>query len=459
MASARSPFPHPRLRVGLTVSLALLSAAGLLRYAADSTAGDDAPGINPHPVKLVRPIDQPLSAIALLGKQIFFDRTLSGSGQMACASCHSPHQAYGPPNGDPVQLGGPTHTTQGDRAVPGLRYLYRTPNFSIGPDNAEAENINLSQVAAQAAGAPRAQKTVGAATSAVAMVPQGGLFWDGRVNTFQDQAMGPLLNPVEMANKDQASVVAKLKRAPYADQFGKLFGAQIFAAPARLLDEAMFAVARFEVEDPSFHPYSSKYDGWLEGKTTLTAEELRGLKLFEDKDKANCAGCHLDQPSKDGQPPMFTDFQYEALGLPRNAKLDDNRNPRYFDLGLCGPVRRDLKAQKQYCALFRTPTLRNTATRKVFFHNGEYHSLEDVLAFYAFRDVQPGKIYPLGPDGKPEKFDDVPAAYRANVDVTDPPFNRKRGDTPAMTTQEMKDIIAFLNTLTDGYQPVPKTDK
>src|SRR5579872_5258546 len=134
MSSVRFLLPHPRLRSGLAISAVLLSAAGLLRYTADSNAGDEVLGANPHPVKLVRPADQPLSAAALLGKQIFFDRALSGSGQVSCASCHSPDKAYGPPNGDSVQLGGPAHATQGDRAVPGLRYLYRTPNFSIGPD-------------------------------------------------------------------------------------------------------------------------------------------------------------------------------------------------------------------------------------------------------------------------------------------------------------------------------------
>jgi len=232
-----------------------------------------------------------------------------------------------------------------------------------------------------------------------------------------------------------------------------LFGPAILNTPQRLVDEAMFAVARYEVEDPSFHPYTSKYDYWLEGRARLTDAELRGLKLFEDKDKANCAGCHLDRPGKDGMPPMFTDFQYEALGLPRNAGLKVNADPRYFDLGLCGPVRVDLKADTQYCGMFKTPSLRNTDSRKVFFHNGVYHDLKDVMAFYAFRDTNPEKVYPRGRDGRVARFDDVPQAYLKNVDVTDPPFDRKPGGTPAMTTADMQDIIAFLGTLDDGYRP------
>lgn len=439
-------------RVWITAAV-LLVGAGLWRYSAGAPAVADTDGINPHPVRLQRPADAPLSAVAQLGQRIFHDPALSASSTQACASCHNPTQAYGPPDGAAARLGGPHGDVQGNRAVPGLRYLYRVPNFSIGPDINEVENVNLNQVATQSSGMVRAQKTVGAATSAVAMVPQGGLFWDGRANTLEQQAKGPLLNPVEMANPGVETVAAKLRKASYADSFTQLFGAGILDKPGLLVDEAMFAVARFQVEDASFHPYTSKYDYWLEGKARLDPAELRGLKLFDDKDKANCAGCHLDKPGKDGQPPLFTDFQYEALGAPRNHELKVNRDRKHYDLGLCGPLRQDIATQTQYCGMFRTPSLRNTATRKVFFHNGVYHTLEDVLAFYDFRDMQPEKIYPKGPDGKPLKFDDVPKAYLANMDVVDPPFDRKPGQAPAMTDQDMRDIIAFLATLTDGYQP------
>lgn len=443
---------HPRTRHALLVSAVILSAASLLRYAAGAGASEADAGMNPEPVHLQRPQAKPLSAAALLGKQIFFDAGLSASGKQSCSSCHSPGHEYGPPDGAAVQEGGSSGTMQGQRAVPSLRYLYRTPNFSIGPDDPANETVNVGKLASQYAGTAHAQKTVGSAASAVAMVPQGGLFWDGRVNTFESQAMGPLLNPVEMANSDVTSVAAKLRKAPYADDFTQLFGRAILGNPTRLVDEAMFAVARYEVEDPSFHPYSSKYDYWLEGRARLTAAELRGLRLFEDKAKANCAGCHLDRPSKDGRPPMFTDFQYEALGVPRNRALRGNRDPRYYDLGLCGPTRADLRKDTRYCGMFKTPSLRNSALRKVFFHNGYYHDLTQVLAFYAFRDTDPGKVYPRDHGGRAEKFDDVPEAYLANMDVTDPPLDRKLGQEPAMSEADMRDIIAFLGTLTDGYR-------
>jgi cytochrome c peroxidase len=189
----------------------------------------------------------------------------------------------------------------------------------------------------------------------------------------------------------------------------------------------------------------------LEGKARLSAGEMRGYALFNDPAKANCAGCHADQPTRDGLPPLFTDHQFEALGAPRNAALAVNGDPGFFDLGICGPYRRDMVADTQYCGLFMTPTLRNAATRHVFFHNGVYSTLTRVLDFYDFRDTEPERIYPHAADGTVEKFNDLPPAYRANVDVTDPPFDRKAGDKPAMTAQDEADIIAFLNTLVDGY--------
>jgi cytochrome c peroxidase len=91
--------------------------------------------------------------------------------------------------------------------------------------------------------------------------------------------------------------------------------------------------------------------------------------------------------------------------------------------------------------------------RRTFLHNGVFHTLQEVMDFYNFRDVNPEKVYPVGADGKVQKYNDIPAQYHANVDVTDPPFNRHPGETPAMTAQDETDIIAFLQTLNDGYQP------
>ena len=435
-----------------------LLGAGLLTLAGAVLAAEPQglPGANPPPIHLVRPHVAPLSAMAQLGREIFYDARLSSSGRMSCASCHSPQHHYGPPNDGPVMLGGPDRSRQGARAVPSLAYLERQPNFSIGPDNEEAENVSLAQMAALGQQAARVQKTAThTAQSAVNMVPQGGLFWDGRVDTLQSQATFPLLDPREMDGGSIDKVAAKLRRAPYASRFAALFGAGIFSNQHVLVSEAMFAVARYQIEDPSFHPYTSKFDYWLEGKARLSASELRGYRLFNDPKKANCAGCHVDRPTRDGLPPLFTDHQYEALGVPRNAALAANKDPAYFDLGICGPARRDLARETQYCGMFATPTLRNVASRHAFFHDGVYRTLEQVLDFYNFRDTDPHKIYPRATDGTVQKFNDLPKRYWANVDVADPPFNRHLGERPAMTAEEEADMIAFLKTLTDGYTAKP----
>jgi cytochrome c peroxidase len=227
----------------------------------------------------------------------------------------------------------------------------------------------------------------------------------------------------------------------------------VFDRAPELVSEALFAIARYEFEDPAFHPYTSKYDAWLEGRARFTPAELRGYRLFNDPKRANCAGCHVDQPTANGAPPLFTDHQYEALGVPRNPALIANRDPAYADLGLCGPKRTDLRTQTQYCGMFATPTLRNVATRHVFFHNGVYHTLQAVMDFYAERDTAPQRIYPRAADGSVLVYDDLPVRYRANIDTIDAPFDRRAGATLALTPASERDIIAFLSTLTDGYRP------
>jgi cytochrome c peroxidase len=430
-----------------------LCIARLLAAAPTLPTAALARGDNPAPMALVRPAAGPLSAMAELGRQLFFDDSLSSSGRLGCASCHSPQHAYAAPGDLPAMHGGPLLTRQGVRAVPSLTYLERQPSFSIGPDDEENENANLAQLVALSQGAVRVQKTAPQVSqSATNMVPQGGLFWDGRADSLQDQALAPLLDPREMDGGSIATVAGKLRQAPYAARFVALFGDGVFNDARLTVSEALFAVARFQIEEQSFHPYSSKFDYWLEGTARFSASELRGYLLFNDPDKANCGGCHVDQPSRDGLPPLFTDHQFEALGAPRNPALAANGDAGYFDLGICGPYRADMRRDTQYCGLFTTPTLRNVATRHVFFHNGVFRTLKQVMDFYDFRDTAPQQVYPRGSDGKVQKFNDLPPAYRANIDVTDPPFDRKAGDKPAMTDRDEDDIIAFLNTLTDGYR-------
>ncbi|HWT38962.1 MAG TPA: cytochrome c peroxidase, partial [Paraburkholderia sp.] len=271
-----------------------------------------------------------------------------------------------------------------------------------------------------------------------------------RVNRARDQARMPLTSSFEMGSSAQ-KVAAAVKAAPYANQFRDAFGEHVFDSDDTVFKAVLQALEVFQQTPELFYPYTSKYDAYLAGKAQLTKAELHGLQLFNDETKGNCASCHISQRAFDGAPPAFTDFGLIALGVPRNRMLSVNRDPHFYDLGACGPERSDLKGQDEFCGIFRTPTLRNVALRKTFFHNGIYHSLDDVVRFYAQRDTNPEKFYPVV-KGKVQKFDDLPKKYWANLN-TDPPFDRKPGDKPALDESEIGDVVAFLKTLTDGYQP------
>jgi cytochrome c peroxidase len=371
-----------------------------------------------------------VSAVAALGKRLFFDATLSASGKMSCATCHSLLAAYGPPNARAVQLGGPKLDRAGTRAVPSLRYtLNRAPIWFHEQSTEIGERVIENEA------------------------PAGGLGWDGRFDHLRDQAAFPLLNPAEMANPSPAAIVAKLRTASYAGAFRVAFGADVLHDVKTAYASALIAIETFELNDPSFHPYTSKYDAYLDGLATLSAQEAHGKKLFDDPSRGGCALCHIDAKGANGAHPLLTDYQFEALAVPRNPEIPANRDPHYYDLGLCGPLRRDQSSVKTYCGLFRTPTLRNVATRHVFFHNGRFHTLRDALRFYVQRDTDPRKWYPLARDGTVTKYDDIPALYRHNVDVVDPPLASERGKKPVWSEHDIDDVIAYLKTLNDGYTP------
>lgn len=368
------------------------------------------------------------SPMAALGKNIFFDRTLSASGKMACATCHDSSYAYGPPNGLPVQYGGQDLKEPGFRAVPSLRYiLSHVPVWTHVRATNPIEQLTETDE-----------------------VPAGGYMWDGRYNSLHAQAMSPFFSPMEMDNRSVDELARKLSVSDYAGDFRAVFGKDAFEHPGLAVQEAAKAIQEFELHDKSFLPYTSKFDKWLDGEAKLTPQELRGKHLFDDPNGENCASCHLDEVGANGAHPLFTDFQFEALGVPRNEAIPQNRNPHYYDLGLCGPFRKDAaSSDPSNCGLFRTPSLRNAASRHVFFHNGRFHSLREVLLFYVERDTNPEKWYPAGPDGKVEKFNDLPPQYLKNVDTIDAPLNRKLGQQPIWSKQDVDDVISFLNTLVD----------
>jgi cytochrome c peroxidase len=222
----------------------------------------------------------------------------------------------------------------------------------------------------------------------------------------------------------------------------------------------MQALQAYQLEDVSFHPYDSKYDLYAGNKIggDLTAQEMRGFAVYSDPNKGNCFACHYNGAGLNGSVRLFTDFTYAAIGVPRNMDIPANRDPRYYDLGICARPDHNKPDDKRFCGMFKTPTLRNVATRKVFFHNGQLKSLRDVIRFYNTRDTQPELWYPTK-KGKVQKFNDLPEQYRANIDTQAPLDGKKVGITGAMTEQDMEDLEAFLNTLTDHYKVPPQPPK
>lgn len=418
--------------------------------------GSDAPAASPS-AAAAGPSPAPssntrLSLAAQVGAKMFFDPRLSGSGKMSCATCHDPNFAYGPPNDLSVQLGGPHLDKAGTRAVPSLRYKDVTPPYADLLDNPDGISVPG---------------------------PGGGFTWDGRAPTLADQAGIPLLDPNEMANGSAADVVARLQAGPYADLFRKAFGADAFADADAAFLKARGALQAYQLEDASFHPYSSKFDLYASNKIggTLSAAEARGLKVFTNPGTANCASCHYQGAGLNGSSALFTDFSYEAIGVPRNPAIPANADANFVDLGICGPLRTDHAPApgNGFCGMFKAPTLRNLSARKSFFHNGVMHSLEQVIRFYNTRDTLPEIWYPTvggtpkaTPDpgfpsyglvtvqytgGTVRKYDDLPPSFAANIDTQLPLDGRPAHSAPPMSEQDIADLLCFLHTLDDDYKP------
>ncbi len=352
---------------------------------------------------------------AKLGELIFNDASLSASGQLACSGCHV--KSLGFASNEVVHQGGKVLNQSGTRNVPSLAYIDLTPAFFFDGEG----------------------------------TPIGGFNRDGRAASLIEQARRPFLSPVEMANESPAALVARLKAAPYAADFKALFGANIFEQGTDAMDRALFALASYQREDADFHPYSSKFDAFLAGKAQLTAQEVRGLAFFNNPQKGNCAACHISTRGADGSAPLFTDFTYDNIGVPRNANIPANSDPQFFDLGLCGPDRSDLNNRSDLCGAFKVPTLRNIEKTAPYFHNGQFATLEETLRFYVRRDTNPEEWYPLKADGSIDKFNDLPDAFKVNVNKTEVPYTKQAGEEPNLSEAEIIDVVAFLKTLTDGY--------
>lgn len=370
-------------------------------------------------------------SLAALGKQIFEDTALSASGQQSCKTCHDPSAGFSAPEHTAAPLGGINMDLPGFRNTPVLTYAFLVPAFRIEIDG----------------------------------TPVGGMFHDGRVNTLAEQAIKPFTSEFEMANQDAAEVISRLRTRSYFADFTNLFGKEVLNNPEDTLQRMGVALAAFQSETLDFHRFDSKYDSWIKGQASLTQQEKNGLRLFIDPSKGNCAACHPTTPAN-GVPALFTDFTYDNLGVPRSPLIvanDDaaqlgyapqNGDGRhsFYDLGICGPFRENPPNDPTLCGGFRVPTLRNVAISPPYFHNGRFATLQETLAFYVRRDTHPEEFYPLiSGSNVVEKFNDLPDAYKSNVNQTEAPYNRQPGQAPALSESEINDVVAFLCTLTDGY--------
>jgi len=400
---------HYRASLGLAAVLCM-ALSGAATPAATTEASAQTPS---------RTQDRQGVGLAELGRKLFFDPRLSVSGKLACASCHDPRFAYGPRPGHAIAVGGRDQAQQGTRAIPSLRYLRGSPPFALAHHFIDGD-----------------------------IAPIGGYTWDGRAASIAEQARLPLLAANEMANSSAAELVSRLRKTEYVAEFRAVFGTDLFAQVDRAFAGVLQALDAFESTPGEFSPYSSRYDAFLRGEIDLEPDEERGVALFKDPAKGNCASCHI-VTSRGDTPPAFTDYDYANVGVPRNPRLAANADKDYFDLGLCGPLRTDLAGRPEYCGMFRAPSLRNVAIRDAFFHNGVFSSLRQVLEFYVERDLHPEKYYSRNADGSVHAFDDMPPGFPNNVD-RDPPLDRAPGAAPALSAAEIDDLIAFLKTLTDA---------
>ena len=393
---------------------AVLGLSGLL--AACGSSGDDAP--QEEPAAFVATPKNATSAV-LVGEFLFKDPALSASGRMACATCHEGKFGHADQPGGGLPKGGPAVTLSGMRSSPTARYL--NAGFAFRLD----------------------------ATGK----PFGGFTWDGRADTRRQQAQDPFFDSVEMAlpgSPSQPAELLKLVRAAsYFNDLTALYEPDQLDTDTKLFKRVSELLEIYQRDDVDYNLFNSRFDKAAAGGAALSASEARGLAIFRDPARGNCASCH----TADGNQPVFTDFGYAALGVPRNHAGPKNVDPAFFDLGLCArnkAVDPQVKGVARYCGMFKTPTLRNITRSAPYFHNGAIASLRDAVRFHFTRDTDPARWYRKADGSADVAYNDLPAAYRANLS-SGQPF----AATWVPDDADMADLMAFLATLDDADQTEP----
>lgn len=346
-----------------------------------------------------------LKPIEQLGARLFFDTNLSRNRTQSCATCHNPEYAFTDPRelaaGRAVSMGDDAGA-MGDRNTPTLMYAHMTPPLK------QHENGKIT----------------------------GGLFWDGRADTLEDQAKGPMLNPVEMNMPDGAAVAERIRENPdYVTVFAQLFGEDVLSDPEKVFDAAAQALAAYQRTD-EFSPFDSKYDRVLRGEEKFTLLETFGRQVFLTW---NCQLCH--RPIRSGgdlATELFTSYEYHNIGVPVNAKARElsGKGSDYVDTGLTSGTHVTDPAQ---AGKFKVATLRNVAVTGPYMHNGVFDKLHTAIAFYnKYPSRHPSAQ--INPEtGETWGDAEVPENLSA--------FELKTG--LALSDYRIKALEAFLRTLTD----------
>lgn len=389
-----------------------------------------------------------------LGKSLFFDENLSVNKNQSCATCHAPEAgwvgALESINAHGAVYEGSIAGAFGDRKPPSAAYATQSPILHVDKKGTFV----------------------------------GGSFWDGRAtgeklgNPAADQAQGPFLNPKEQALPDSACVVYEACTATtYDGLVESVWGEGVcdITWPADVetqcadpggwvalsvddrdtsnaaYDKLALSIADYE-GSPEVNAFDSKYDLSLAGQAKLTKQERLGFALFQGK--GQCKLCHVST----GKNALFTDYTFDNLGIPKNPENPATvADPTWADPGLGGY----LQTRVDYAGYaaenlgkHKVPTLRNVALGsdefvKAYGHNGYFKSLEGIVHFYNTRDVLPTCEGDLADATEAEALaaNCWPAPeVAANVNTAE------LGDL-GLTPAEEAAIVAYLKTLSDGYQP------
>jgi cytochrome c peroxidase len=435
--------------------------------------------------RLATPPDNQVQQVELLGKLMLFDKELSVNRNEACAFCHMPETGF---TGPVSELNKTTGSYPGSVRT---RFSNRKPQTHSYAPLSPVLHYNEQQGDLV-----------------------GGNFWDMRAtgrrlgNPAAEQAQGPPTNPVEMGLPDIACAVYRAAQRPYRGLFEAVWGAQAFAinwpanteqvcntpgppppddpAPVHLsavdrglaaatFDQMAQSIAGYEASH-EVTAFSSKYDVVLAGKAKFTPPEQRGYDLF--RGRAQCNGCHRD--GGPGEEPLFTDFTASNIGTPRNPDLPfyaestpdargyvaNKSGASYVDIGVAdflgeGPLlshpspvdARWKPLEPQNRGRVQVPTLRNVDKRpspdfvKAYGHNGYFRSLKEIVHFYNTRDVLPR----CAPHDPRERTGCWPAPE------TTENMNTSKVGNLGLSEQEEDALVAFMQTLSDGYvQTGPK---